>query len=400
MLDSGLNLVQNGQEKLGRPIQGVLAVNRSFLLSCLIGVLCLAGLPYCGQWVDADNNIIAEMDGKPIRQRTFKRYLRNLPEEERPLIQTKSDQLRALNVYIEERIKMARGRELEAAGLIQVSRERAKQIYFAKHPERYGVWSMTDPKAAGFDLTERDLEALKAQDEFGFDDEEDRLLREAALDYLARRAHAQGTIAVSDEDYEAEYAARRDQLVFHEEVTFTGVQYPMDESAGARGQEMRAAALAASALDRLDKGMSFEEYLEQEKAAHPARIMENSVIANDPNSDKYRDFWEVASGSEAGQILSALLPPYTVTTESGSGEIFQVAQKGAAHLVFKVLTHVPSRRKTLEEANQELTPRILRRKMMDRLREELGVVVNEDLLEDPGGYGDQFKNSFIKTTVE
>lgn len=357
-------------------------------------VLALVAIAGCGRIVDPDNIVVAELDGEPVRQRDLFNYLRRLSEVDRPLIQTREDAVDALNAMINAEILDEHAEALKELGQIQVPRELAKEAYFQKYPEFRDVYEIPDARL--IDRDERDLEAIRAQVEFGIDDEEARLYREAALTKLAQDAYAAGRIDVTDEELRAEYTSRREALRHdqpsilrrNERIEFIGIRFPETmPDHRAKAAELRR---------RIDADESFDAIVEEFRAKDPSLILE-SEFENDPLKPKFRTFWDVVSGSEPGTIHLAFLPEFTVRTVAGGREHAQAMP--ASHIVLRVESHSPERIMSFEEARSVLRPYLLREKMMAQLRARHGVAVFPEKLHDPAGFGDQFKDAQIETTL-
>lgn len=340
----------------------------------------------CGMIADKDRIIVAAIGDEPIRRGDLMEIIRDMPDEERPIIQTTEDLLATLNGIIDERLKEALARNLRKQQLIKASRDAARRMYMRIHPEYINVARITDPSV--LNLTEGDLVALRAEIEFGIDEVEERLLRAEALQYKIREALQKGTLSISDEEYRAEYARRRGELVRLERVDFQALQFPTQMS--------KASAHAANARQRIASGETFEALFDAFKKLDPSSVIESSM-ENDPSVRKFEGFWSIVSGSKSGDVVGPVyLPAYDVVQERADGSA-QITKMPGAHLVLKVEDHVPGAEMTLEEARPVMTTDILARKMMERLRLENRVEVYPEKLPNPAGYGDQFKGSFIRT---
>ena len=357
---------------------------KSRLLNLLLALTPLIG---CGEIVDPDNIVVAELDGDPIRQGDLYKHLRRLPEADRPLIQTQADILKALNDYINQQVLQDHADQLSAANLIHVPREAAKAAYFQKSPEFARIYDIPDARLV--DLSPADLEAVRAQVDFAIDDEQARLLREAALHYLAQQAVASGELTLSERDFETAYQQREKEMTRLEQIEFIGIRFPTSQP--------DAAAQAAAARRRVSAGESFDALVAEYRAKDPDLILE-SVFENDPASHRFDTFWQAASDSEPGDVLLAFLPPFTVVEERAG--LMRDIEMPASHLLFKVIQHQPAGTMSLEEAKPALTQDLYLERTMQRLRDARGVRVFDEALTDPAGLGDQFKSSIIKTTVD
>lgn len=362
-------------------------LSKGFVALVAIGLGLGLGATGCGWIADQDRIVVAKVDDKVIRRGDLKRIIRRMTDEERPLVQNRGDLLRTLNKHIDDKIKSTLAKELKAQGKIEVPREVAREAYFRKYPENRGIFAIQD--ASVMDLTEQDLVAMRADVEFGIDDEEERLLRQQAVAYRVRQAVKAGTVAITEEDFAREYAMRKNDLRHFEHIEFLGLRFP----AAMPG----AVEEAAKVRDRVDLGERFEAVVEWYRSRNPDLAL-RSGFDNDPSSEKFQTFWSVATGCKEGDVLGPVyLPQYELLAVGSDGRTARAVQMPAAHLVFKVLEHAPERHKALEEAKRDLEPFILMRKMVERLREEHGVEVYEDKLPNPEGFGDQFKEFFIRT---
>lgn len=353
---------------------------------CAVGLVLLVAGSGCGWIADKNRIIVANIDDEPIRRGDLKRILREMSDAERPLVQNRGDLLRALNKYIDDRIKSDLVAELRAEKKISVPREVAKESYLQKHPEDRNIFAIQDP--AALDLSQAGLEAVKAGVEFKIDDEEELLLREQAIMYRVQEALRAGTLIITDDEFEQEYSFRKDDLKNFEQIEFLGIRFPTTLP--------DATAEAAAARRLIDQGQSFDRVAEFYASRDPAFVL-RSGFENNPASDKFRTFWSQVSGCKKGQILGPVYLPYHELVRLAEDGTPQSIPMPGAHFVFEVLEHTPESRKTLEQAKPDLAPAILYRKIVERMRRERGVAIYEDKLPDPSGLGDQFKDSFIKT---
>lgn len=342
----------------------------------------MAALAGCGEITDKGNIVIAEVDGETITRGELQQHIRDLEEKDRPIIQYKSDVLRTLNKYIDTNILAERAKELKAAGKIAVDREQARAVFFEENPDKRIAFEIQDPEKAGF--TEMEVVALQTDAEFGIDEVQERLERDAALAYTAKDLVEAGLIRIDAEDFRAEYEARANELMTFEVVEFAGIRFPRDNA-----QSLPA---AGRLLDQWKAGTPFEEifeiYLEQDE-----RHVMRSMMENDPSVPRFRPFWAQVSGVPEGGVVGPVpLPAYSQVNADGDSETYP-----PVWVVLQVIQNVPPRQKTIEEAQRELAEPILRRRTMGALREEHGVKIYEDKLWDPSGYGDQFKDQFIET---
>lgn len=340
----------------------------------------------CGWIVDDDRVVVAKIDGGPIRQGDLMRIIRDMPDEERPLIQNKGDLLRALNRHIDDTIKQKLGDELSAARKISVPREVARESYFQKHPENRKVFEIQDPSA--LDMTESQVRALRDGVEFEIDDEEKRLLREKALIHAVQEAVNTGALTVTPEELQREYDLRAAELMTFETLDFVAIRFPADDP--------RSTEAAAQVMGQVDRGAAFEEIANAFEAQNPGMVI-RPVFENNPASERFRIFWEQASGHTAGDVFMAKLPAYEQVKPGANGQPDQSVQMPAAQLVLKVVESLPPRKKTFEEARNDLATPLLISKMMRNLRTQHDVEVYDDKVPNPAGLGNQYKDLVIQS---
>lgn len=345
------------------------------------GAVFIAVLAGCGLIADQDRIIVAMLDGKPIRYGQLVQAIRELPDDERPLIQNKGDLLRALNKYIDDEIKKQLASELRAQNKIRPQRDLARQVYLRKNPDNAIVYQVVDP--AVLEITQAEFDALKVAVEFGIDREEENLLREQALVYAAQDALRFGALTISEEEYQQEYDVRKNELLNRERIEFKAIVFPQ----GAVGE-------AADVRRRIQSGERFEDVAAEFERKDPSTIL-ITALENDPASERFRSFWMEASGSRAGDVLGPIaLPAHEQSIVMDGRE--SVVSVPASVLVLQVISHEPVTPKTLEQAKPELTSAVALRKMMEELRRRHAVQVFPDKLPDPAGFGDQYKDYIIR----
>lgn len=355
----------------------------SFIRLSLLAVFALPAWG-CGLLVDSDRIVVARMDGEPIRRGDLSRILREMDDEERPIIQTRGDLLQALNRYIDGRIKEELGEKLKESGELEIPRARAEQVYFEQHPEDRAVRQIQDPSALGYSPAE--FRAMKDLIESRIDDVEAELYGDASVMFEAQRAARDGLITIEEEEYEQEYRLRKDEIKSLERISFTAIQIPSSMDG--------AAAEAAAIKKRIDEGESFDALVEEYGAKNPQFVLQ-SEMENNPSLAKFQTFWHTLHGAEEGKVYGPVfLPEYEMAAQLRDGRTMSRAFP-AALLVLRVDSHQPSTTLSLEEAKQYLSPEILIRKMMQRLREQHGVEIYPDQLPDPSGYGDQFEEFMV-----
>lgn len=350
----------------------------------MISLIC----PGCFMIADPNRKVVATFEGEPIRREDLKQVIREMPDDERPLIQSREVLLDTLNDYLNTRIKAAEARILRIDDKLEVDREQARQIYMAKHPEYRTIENATDPTGIG--ISKSDLIALQADMEFGIDEEMQKLYQEAALEYRTQEYIEAERPKITDEEFEAEYERSKESLKTFEVIDFIGIRFPV--APGAQQE-------AVKARKRIDDGESFDNVLESYLEINP-NFGVRAAFENNPAKTQFVQFWYRVTGAKQGDILGPVyLPEHDQVRETADGQLQSVRQPNA-YVVLQVIESIPARTKTLEEAKPDLAVPILRDRVMEQLRAEYGVEVFPDELWRPEGYGDQYKNSMIKTSVE
>ena len=345
----------------------------------------------CGMIADKDRIIIATLDGNNITRGDFAKILRDMTDEDRPLIQNKNDFLNALNDYIDDEVKAGLATKLHAEKKISVPREVSRAAYFEAFPDYrtiYEARNSNESLAEDLGITEGDLVAVRAEIEFGIDDIEEKLLREEAVRYTVNAAVREGSLTINDEEFQREFESVGTDIRRLETIEFQAILIP----------EMQPEALreAGDIRRRLTSGEPFESIAEKYRSQNPRYILE-SVLQNDPTSTKFRAIWEAVSSRGEGDIVGpTFLPSFEQVSEGPTGRT-QSRALPDSYIVMKILNHMPESEMTWEEARPDLTPGLRVRKTLDRLREEHGVQVFEKNLPDPSGFGDQYKDDMIET---
>ena len=364
---------------------------RKFLrpaMPLLFVAMIAAAISGCGFIADKDRIVVATLDGEAIRRGDLAAVIREMPDEERPLIQNKGDLLRTLNKYINDRIKTNLAKQLKAEGKIQVDRQVARDAYFKKHPESRSVEKIRTPEA--LQMTQGDVNAMLAENEFGVDEEEEILLREEALNYKIQEAVQIGAISVTEDEFSREYNMLRDILLKFEYVEFDAIQFPIKAPGAVEA--------AAEARKRLNRGETFDVVSETYSKLNPAMVF-GSAMENNPASTKYREFWDAVSDCKVGQHFGPVFMPEREQFGRAEDGTSIVQTIPAVYLVLEVVGHEPAREMTPAEARPALTLSILQREVMELLRKEHGVEIYSENLWRPEGYGDQYKDQMIKTGV-
>jgi hypothetical protein len=343
---------------------------RCFVAAALIAVLCATG---CGFMTDKGRIRVAKVGEDYITRDDLARIIREMPAEERPQIRTKGDLLVALNDIIDEKIKQAQAEALRDQGKIRVQREEAEVAYIMRYPEKFQEFLQLEAV-----LPEDDIQSYREEREIGIDREEERLYGDRALSYLIADTVQRGALSVTDEQYEEQYELRKGQLYTFEQVVIDGVYLPKDAE-----YEVDVYAEATEVKERIEAGEDPEviakEYAEQNGGQLKVGL-ENKMV--DP---KFAMFWQQASQSEEGDVVTAFIPGWqrNRTNPDGTQETVPIPD---SQLVCRIERYVPARQKTLEEAKPQLEASILFAKMMEQLREQSGVEVYENKLPDPGIY--------------
>ena len=372
--------------RFGREYRNLKIIARLALAVLL--TLCLG----CGLIADKDRIKIAKVKNRYITRGDLAKVIRDMPDDERPMIKNKGDLLRVLNEYLDQQIKGPLAEELEQqlaaqGGKTLVPRELAMQRYFEDHKDDdyAAMYSVTDPATVG--MNQAQLEIMKQQIDLGIDRTLEKLKGDAAVGYRAIEAFKQGTLAVTDAEYEREYNLRKDTLKKFEWVRFMALRFQAD----APNSELD----AATVRKRVDAGEKFEAVLEEYKAQDPKRAIE-SEIENNPSLAKFQGFWMNASGCQTGDVIGPVfLPDYQVMTGADAKGRQKVQDMPAAYLVLKVLDHRPETTLTLDEAKASLMPTILLAKAMEQLRKENYVEIFDKKLPDPSMFTDKYGKSFV-----
>lgn len=380
---------------------------RKFISVSLL--MLLAGITLsqsgCGLIADTDTIVVAELDGKKISRGKLKQIIIAMDDKERPQIRNRGDLLRVLNQYIDKQIKIPLGKELaEEMGAPLVPRELALEEYFRRSGDEEqmlrSIWGM-DTLESGqqtelmriYNLRSENLRAKKDLIELEVDKIQELLQGEAAVAYYAREALQRGELEVDPGQLNREYQLRKDTLRNLEWLRFLGIRYPfnaMDKAA-----ENEALRKAAELRERLDAGADFDTLVNEVLASNEGGVIE-SEIENNPDLARFKNFWEQASGVEPGTIIGPVyMPPYQQASVDAEGNTSTVMQPDA-YMVLKVLERRDERPLTLEEATPQLQAPLLLSTMMERLRDEHGVVIYEDRLDDPARYRDPTADSMLE----
>jgi len=327
----------------------------------------------CGVLIDEERIKVADFDGKPFTRGDLRRVIREMPSEERPIIATKGDMLRVLKQYFDTKLKEDLGRRLTMDGTLKVPREVAAAMYDQAHPDALAF--MQHANLAEWEMDDRDLVVMKEERERQIDRIYDKLCGEQAVQYKAREGLSNGTITIPEEEFEKQYALRKDELNHFENVVIEGLCFIQKDAESAA----EANALAADARKRLDAGESLQ-VIAQERKKDKSAIHLQLALENDPRRPQYRGFWDEASGADIGTLLG---PVFIRGWSAGQDEAGNPRFLPDGFLVCIVRSHAPMRPKTLDEARVELALDMAYTRVMENLRQEHGLVIYEDKLPDP-----------------
>lgn len=355
-----------------------------YVLIAAVGWFC-AG---CGYIADKDRIVVAELDGRRITRGELYQLIREMPDNERPEIRNKGDLLRVLNSYIDEQIKIPLGKELDQKlddAQRQALRAQAREEVFVRN-EDYNfraIYAMeipgdgqATPAMQDMGITTRGMQNMKDLIENNTDILYEKMLGNVAVEARALQAVRDGQLSIPEEELKVDYELRKSEFLSFEWIKFRGIRFLANAEGIAESAQVR---------ERIEKGESFDS-LFTEYAAKDVRNVVESEIENNPALEKFRGFWENASGAEAGEVVGPVyLPSYTQSIQETSGKITNV-QMPDAYLVLQVIEHRPPRQLSLDEARPMLMMPLAIAQMMEKLRQEHGVVVYEDKLPDVSAF--------------
>lgn len=326
----------------------------------------------CGFIADKDRIKIAKIDGEYITRGDLAKVIREMAPDERPIIRTRGDVRRALENYIDRTLKENLAKELKEQGKIHVDREVARQVARAKHPEQF--MQIINPEEYGG--REGDEEYLQQEQEYLVDEEVRRLEAEQSVYVKIQESVESGALKPTDEQFQAEYDLRKDELKHFERLAFKGILIPDSGEASVQA--------AAAIRGKLATGGDVESIVSEYRDLG-AQVLQ-SGLENDPANPKYAGFWQQASGANPGDILGPIyITGWEAIRQNAQGKT--VAERlPDGLLVCEVTDHVAPTQKTLEEAKPDLIRDILYARMMELLREQHGVEIYEDKLPDPSMY--------------
>lgn len=365
----------------------------TFARTCRTGIAMLTlwalVMVGCGQLTDTDRIRVARIGDRYITRGDLFKLIRDMPDQERPMIRNRSDLRRILNQHIDSRIKLPLGRQLANEGKIEISRDEAREEFFRRSGDEADMlrqsWYMevpppgvVTPLMEVYGLTPELLQLNKDVVDEGTDRVKAELLGEKAVEFRAMQALQEGRISLDAEEIEREYQFMKDQLVAYEEISFIGIRFPTHlDNAAARASQVR---------EQVDGGESFADivahYREKDAEEQVGYVIQSDIV-NDPASERLRGFWSAASGAQSGDVVGPVyLPAYQQVVEDREGRT-RIMQMPDAYLIFEVLEHNPERTLTLDEARPLVAAPLLKAKMMHILREEHDVEVFEEDLPEP-----------------
>jgi arsenate reductase-like glutaredoxin family protein/predicted small lipoprotein YifL len=356
-----------------------------------VAVLVVAGpITGCGKIADTDQIEVARVDGKSITRADLFKVIRNMDDEQRPVIRNRGDLLRVLNQHIDASITKPLGKQLAKEGKINVPREMARERYFStlgdREEQMRSMWGMevpppgvVTPLMKVYELTPEHLRSQKDFIEQETDLVVETMQAEQAVQYLAVEAVKDKSLTLDDAALEQEYNLNPDAFQRLERMVFRAIRIPASVP--------NAIQLATDARHRIDAGEDFEVLVDQYLQMNRAFVIE-SEIENNPTLERFQSFWLEASGAEPGTIIGPLyLPAYQQMAQNAQGQAAQ-REMPDSYMVLKVLEHEAARPLTLQEAKPLLAGPVIVGEMMKRLRAEHGVEVFEANLPDPQRFMD------------
>lgn len=362
---------------------------RALILAAMLGATG------CGLIADRGRVVVATLDGKNITRDTLDDLIYDMPDDERPHIRTREDYLRVLTQYIDKQIKIPLGQDLAAKGEIKIDREAAREQFFKssgdKEDQYRHMWAIPVPKPGEeealmkeYNITARDIQAIKDIIEQGTDQIVEKLQGEEAVNYLAVKDFKDKKIVLDEEQLKTEYELTKENFKTLESLTILGLQFPT-AMPGASEE-------ASKVRTRLNNGENFDtilnEYLQKDM-----RFGIESVIENNPSLERFKGFWLQASGAAVGDVLGpTYMPDYSRMKKDASGQAVQETVP-ECWIVFKVLEAKPAQIMPFEEAKALVAGPVAYVEEMEKLREEHGVKIFEENLRDPAsGVKDIFAN--------
>jgi hypothetical protein len=300
-----------------------------------------------------------------------------------------------LEQYIDKEIKIPLGIELAAKGEIKVDRDAVREEFFKtagdKEETYRHMWAIPVPKPGEesqlmqiYNLTAQEIQAVKDMIEQETDVMLEKLQGDQAVSYLAQKAFLAKELVLDEEDLKMEYEVNKENFKSFESLTILGIQFPTAQPGSS--------AEASKVRERLNAGEAFEDIL-NEYLAKDIRYGIESVIENNPSLERFKGFWQEASGAAAGDVLGpTYMPDYGRVSKDASGQAVQETVP-ECWIVFKVLEAKPAAILPFEEVRGYVSAPVAFTEMLNKLREEKGVKIFEDKIPEPrGGNKDIFAN--------
>lgn len=341
----------------------------------LILVMTLSGC----MWIADKGRIkVAEIDGKGITRDDLDQVIREKDTAEKPIIESRGDLLRVLEEYVDYTLKQNLAKQFADAGKLDLPREMAARQLDMEKPDF--VRSIQNAQEMG--LSPADITYVEQEREIQIDKMHERLMGEAALSLWAQEALADGTLEITEEDYEKEFEWSKNELRAAEKTRFEGIFFPI---AGTAEGAQQALTKAQEVIGRLKQGENFDD-VAAEKAANNEGFVIRTELANNPAQFKFRSFWEQAEGQGVGAIVGPVpIRGWEQTRRDSEGNVVNQPIPDS-YLVAHVLENTPLRPLTLEEAKEPMSGPIIYAKAIAKLRELHKVKIYEDKLKDPSIY--------------
>jgi hypothetical protein len=369
---------------------GVIALRGLALLG-----LVMAGSSGCGWIADTDRIVIAKIGDKNITRGTLSALIYDMPDDKRPIIRTLQDYLRVLNQYIDKEIKIPLGQELAAKGEIKIDRDAVREEFFKsagdKEETYRHMWTIPVPKPGEesqlmqiYNLSAQEIQSVKDIIEQETDVMLEKIQGDQAVTYLAQKAFLAKELVLDENDLRAEYEVNKENFKSFESLTILGLQFPTAQPG--------ASAEASKVRERLNAGEAFDDIL-NEFLAKDIRYGIESVIENNPALERFKGFWQEASGAQVGDVLGpTYMPDYNRVKSDANGQPVQETVP-ECWIVFKVLEAKPAEILPFEQARPYVSGPVAFAAMMEKLRDEKGVEIYEDKIPEPrGGNKDIFAN--------
>jgi len=368
------------------------SVSLSALGAVLVIGLMIAMLMTGGMIADKDRIVVAQYDDIQITRGDLMQHLRHMDDTERPRIRRRDDLKRVLEQYIDDAIKRQLGKQMEAEGVVQVPREMAREQFFLSSgddEEMYRtIWGLEMPEDGAptdlmrvYNLTQGTVRRARELIELKTDDLVAKMQGEQAVLYLAQRGARDGSLEVDEKDLRREYELTKDRLVKLEWMSFLAFSFPASTDAGREE--------ASRVRERLDAGEDFDALFEEYRKRNPSFVAD-SMIENNPDLARFRNFWFAAGGAAPGDIIGPVyLPEFQQQGMDAQGKP-TTRTVPESFMVLRVTEHEDERVMSLEEATPQLIGPLLYNAQMEKLRAEHGVQIFEDKLPNPSGYGNSF----------